>query len=138
MLWILPHGRGIKRSYEQKAFPADEKRGKLRLIASPDGKNGSVTIHQDARLYATLLSPGETVTHEIEPKSARMAANCERINIIEWKAAEARRRRSCERREETDFGGDGKLKSITVRPGMRHQQRCAGMGSAGVCALGTK
>jgi len=66
-IWILPDREDIKPSYEQKAFPAEEKRGKLRLIASPDGKNGSVTIHQDARLYVTLLAPGETVTHAIEP-----------------------------------------------------------------------
>lgn len=66
-IWILPDREGIKPSYEQKAFPAEEKRGQLRLIASPDGKNGSVTIHQDARLYVTLLSPGKTVIHDIAP-----------------------------------------------------------------------
>ncbi len=67
-IWILPDRKGIKPSYEQKSFPAEEKRGKLRLIASPDGKDGSVTIHQDARLYVTLLSPGATVKHSISPK----------------------------------------------------------------------
>ena len=66
-IWILPDREDIKPSYEQKAFPSEEKRGKLRLIASPDGKDGSVTIHQDARLYVTLLAPGETVTQAIEP-----------------------------------------------------------------------
>jgi redox-sensitive bicupin YhaK (pirin superfamily) len=66
-IWILPDRAGIKPSYEQKAFPTEEKRAKLRLIASPEGKDGSVTIHQDARLYVTLLAPGETVTHDIEP-----------------------------------------------------------------------
>lgn len=66
-IWILPDRQGIKPSYEQKAFPSDEKRAKLRLIASPDGKDGSVTIHQDARLYVTLLSPGESVTHDLGP-----------------------------------------------------------------------
>ncbi|HEV7218701.1 MAG: pirin family protein [Terriglobales bacterium] len=66
-IWILPNREGIQPSYEQKPFPAEEKRGKLRLIASPDGKNGSVTIHQDVRLYVTLLSPGEAVTHDIAP-----------------------------------------------------------------------
>lgn len=66
-IWILPNRQGIKPSYEQKAFPADEKRAKLRLIASPDGKDGSVTIHQDARLYVTLLFPGESVTHDLGP-----------------------------------------------------------------------
>jgi len=66
-IWILPDRQGIKPSYEQKAFPTEEKRGKLRLVASPDGKDGSVTINQDAKLYVTLLGPGETVTHHIEP-----------------------------------------------------------------------
>ncbi len=66
-IWILPDRQGIKPSYEQKSFPAEEKRGKLRLIASPEGENGSVTIHQDARLFVTVLSPGETVTYEIAP-----------------------------------------------------------------------
>jgi quercetin 2,3-dioxygenase len=66
-IWILPDRQGIRPSYEQKAFPTEEKRGKLRLIASPTGNDGSVTIHQDAKLYVTLLGPGETVTHHIEP-----------------------------------------------------------------------
>jgi quercetin 2,3-dioxygenase len=66
-IWILPDRQGIKPSYEQKAFPTEEKRGKLRLIASPTGNDGSVTIHQDAKLYVTLLAPGETVTHHLEP-----------------------------------------------------------------------
>jgi len=66
-IWILPDQQGIKPSYEQKAFATEEKRGKLRLIASPTGIEGSVTIHQDAKLYVTLLAPGETVTHQMEP-----------------------------------------------------------------------
>ena len=66
-IWILPSERGLEPSYEQKAFPAEEKRGKLRLIAGPDGKDGSVTIHQDARLYVALLSPGQQVQHDLAP-----------------------------------------------------------------------
>ena len=64
-IWILPDQRGHEPGYEQKAFPEAEKRGKLRLIASPDGKDGSVTIHQDARLYVSLLEPGQEVKHEL-------------------------------------------------------------------------
>jgi redox-sensitive bicupin YhaK (pirin superfamily) len=64
-IWIMPGQRGHEPSYEQKTFPESEKRGKLRLIASPDGKDGSVTIHQDARLYVSLLSPGQSVTHQL-------------------------------------------------------------------------
>ena len=64
-IWIMPDRSGHEPSYEQKAFPDEEKLGKLRLIAGPDGKDGSVTIHQDARLYVTLLSPGQEVVHEL-------------------------------------------------------------------------
>jgi quercetin 2,3-dioxygenase len=64
-IWITPDSRGHEPGYEQKTFPNDQKRGKLRLIASPDGKDGSVTIHQDARLYVSLLSPGDEVTHAL-------------------------------------------------------------------------
>ena len=66
-IWILPDRSGHKPGYEQKTFPEAEKRGKLRLIASPDGKDGSVSIHQDARLYVSLLKPGEEVKHELAP-----------------------------------------------------------------------
>ena len=64
-IWILPERRGIEPGYEQKEFPAEEKRGKLRLIASPDGKDESVTIHQDAKLYVSLLLPREQVEHKL-------------------------------------------------------------------------
>jgi quercetin 2,3-dioxygenase len=63
-IWILPEKKGLEPSYEQKTFPTEEKAGRLRLIASPDGKDGSVKINQDARLYVTLLKPGEEVTHD--------------------------------------------------------------------------
>jgi quercetin 2,3-dioxygenase len=63
-IWILPEKKGLQPSYEQKSFPTDEKQGKLRLIASPDAKDGSVKINQDARLYVTLLKPGDEISHE--------------------------------------------------------------------------
>ena len=63
-IWILPEKKGLEPTYEQKSFPAEEKQGKLRLIASPDAKDGSVKINQDARLYVTLLKPGEEVSHD--------------------------------------------------------------------------
>ncbi|HEY7099946.1 MAG TPA: pirin family protein [Terriglobales bacterium] len=64
-IWVMPNRRGVEPSYEQKSFPVEEKQGKLRLIASPDGANGSVTINQDARLYVTLLSPKQEVSHDL-------------------------------------------------------------------------
>jgi redox-sensitive bicupin YhaK (pirin superfamily) len=64
-IWIEPARAGITPGYEQKAFAEADKRGQLRLVASPDGADGSLTIHQDARLYATILEPGQTVTHPL-------------------------------------------------------------------------
>jgi hypothetical protein len=62
-IWIEPAVRGIVPSYEQKHFAAPEKRGRLRLIASPDGASGSVTIHQDARVYAGLFDGAESAIY---------------------------------------------------------------------------
>lgn len=63
-IWLLPEREGITPSYEQKFFADEEKKGKLRVIASPDAREGSVKIHQDASLYAALLSDGEAVEHK--------------------------------------------------------------------------
>ena len=64
-IWVIPERRGIEPGYEQKSFPDEEKRGLLRLVASRDGREGSVKIHQDASLYATILSKGQRVAHEL-------------------------------------------------------------------------
>ena len=66
-IWIVPALRGIEPGYEQKTYPVDEKRGRLRLVASPDAADGSVKIHQDARVYATVLDPGQHVVHRLAP-----------------------------------------------------------------------
>jgi redox-sensitive bicupin YhaK (pirin superfamily) len=65
-IWILPEQKNLRPSYEQKFFPPEEKRGKLKLVASRAGADGSVTIHQDVNLYASILADGETVSHEIK------------------------------------------------------------------------
>ncbi len=62
-IWIEPSAKGIEPSYEQKRFSTEEKRGRLRLVASPDGAEGSVTIHQDARLYAGLFDAAERISY---------------------------------------------------------------------------
>ena len=62
-IWILPHTVGLDPSYEQKAFTEDDRRNNLRLIASSDGNEGSVVIHQDASLYASIIDEGANVTH---------------------------------------------------------------------------
>lgn len=66
-IWILPDRPGHPPSYEQKAFADAERRDALRLVASGDGRSGSVTLHQDADLYATLLAPGGRVEHRPAP-----------------------------------------------------------------------
>lgn len=64
-IWILPERPGIAPSYEQRAFEPDELRDRLRLIASPDGRDRSVAIHQDAAIYAAKLSAGRSVSHDL-------------------------------------------------------------------------
>jgi redox-sensitive bicupin YhaK (pirin superfamily) len=64
-IWIEPNVRGVAPSYEEKHFDNAEKRGKLRLIASPDGRDGSVTIHQDAKVYAGLFDGDERATVQL-------------------------------------------------------------------------
>jgi redox-sensitive bicupin YhaK (pirin superfamily) len=67
-IWITPDKHGHEPGYEQKTFPEVEKRGKFRLIASSDGAEGSVKINQDAKLFVTLLAPGEEVTQSLAAK----------------------------------------------------------------------
>jgi redox-sensitive bicupin YhaK (pirin superfamily) len=67
-IWILPGERGLKPGYEQKTFSDDEKRNQLRLIAAEDGRDGAVTVHQDASVYAGVLEPGREVVHQMAPE----------------------------------------------------------------------
>jgi redox-sensitive bicupin YhaK (pirin superfamily) len=67
-IWLLPEAEGLKPSYEDRTFPAEEKQNQLRLIASHDGREGSTTIHQDASVYASLLDRGKAVSLELKPK----------------------------------------------------------------------
>jgi redox-sensitive bicupin YhaK (pirin superfamily) len=69
-IWIFPERRGLTPGYQQRAFPDAEKTGVWRLAASPDGADGSLVIHQDARVYQTKLAPGQRVTHELKPGRA--------------------------------------------------------------------
>ena len=64
-IWMLPARAGLAPGYEQKYFEAADKRGRLRLVASPQGTEGSVTIHLDAQLYAGLFDAGESATHAL-------------------------------------------------------------------------
>src|SRR5260370_17924070 len=66
-IWMFPEKPGLKPAYDQKNFTETEHRGKMRLVASPDGRDGSVKIRQDNDLYATVLGKGESVKHELKP-----------------------------------------------------------------------
>jgi len=87
-IWILPKYSGLQPSYEQKYFDAREKQNKLRLVASPDGREGSVTIHQDASMYASILSKGKELSFSlansrrayIQVLRGALKVNSERLN----------------------------------------------------------
>jgi quercetin 2,3-dioxygenase len=64
-IWILPEKKGARPEYEQKNFPEKDAQGRLRLLASPTGQDGSVTVHQDVRLYDALLAAGQSVRHPL-------------------------------------------------------------------------
>lgn len=66
-IWLLPAATGLKPGYEQKAFGAEERRGRLRLVGAPDGADGAITLHADARLYAGLMNGDETASVELAP-----------------------------------------------------------------------
>jgi len=65
-IWIVPHTVGLEPGYEQKAFSEDERRGQLRLIASEDGREGAVQVHQDVGLFASILPAGDEVEHRMD------------------------------------------------------------------------
>jgi quercetin 2,3-dioxygenase len=64
-IWLFPERKGLAPSYEQKAFPEDQRRDQLRLVASPDGRDGSLLIRQDARLFLGSLNQGSEVSHAL-------------------------------------------------------------------------
>ena len=65
-IWILPHTVGLEPGYEQKAFTEEERRGRLKLIASEDGTDGSVLVHQDVKLFASIIPSGEQVEYTMD------------------------------------------------------------------------
>lgn len=66
-IWLLPRERGLMPGYEQRAIPEAERTGRLRLVADPDGRDGALTIQQDARIYLATLVDGESVMHALAP-----------------------------------------------------------------------
>jgi len=91
-IWIQPEMRGIAPGYEEKHFAPEDKQGRLRLVASRDGREGSVTIHQDADLFASLLSPQEQVSHRIAAGRlayVHLVKGAVRVNGIALKTGDA-------------------------------------------------
>ncbi len=92
-IWILPEKEGITPMYEQKAIPAEEKQGKLRLVASPSGGNGSnaVKLYQDAELFTTQLKKSDSVEYELSDKRyawIQVARGAVNVNGQELKAGD--------------------------------------------------
>ena len=87
-IWILPAREGIEPDYEEKKFPAEEKRNRLRLIISPDGSEGAVKINQDARVFASVWTRARSWLHQLEPGRhawLQVAAGSIQLNDIELK-----------------------------------------------------
>jgi len=90
-IWIEPKITGVRPSYEEKQFGLAEKKGQRRLIASPDGREGSVTIHQDAYVYASMLDGKDAVTHRLAPERrayVHVAHGAVKVNGIELKGGD--------------------------------------------------
>lgn len=64
-IWIIPDAEGLEPAYDQKAFPQEERSGRLKLLASPDGTDGSVQVHQDVSLYSAILGSGEVLSERL-------------------------------------------------------------------------
>jgi redox-sensitive bicupin YhaK (pirin superfamily) len=64
-IWLLPNRNGVEPGYNQRHFPLEERRGRLRLLVSPDGRDGSIRAHQDGLLYGTVLLAGEDASHRV-------------------------------------------------------------------------
>lgn len=69
-IWLLPNRKGLTPAYEQRGFPDAETQNRWRLVASPDGREGSLTIHQDASLYLSSLTSGQAVEHRLDKERA--------------------------------------------------------------------
>ena len=123
-IWIGPAVAGIAPGYEEKYFDAVSKRGRLRLVASPDGRDGSVTIHQDACLYATLLDGGgarharaRARSQELRPRRAR-GSDGERQAARRRRRAEGDRRRGDRARGWRGRGGAAVRPAVAAARGM--------------------
>ncbi|HEX7808142.1 MAG TPA: pirin family protein [Thermoanaerobaculia bacterium] len=90
-IWIMPERGGITPGYEQKLFSDDERRNQLKLVVSPDAENGALKIHQDARLYSSILDEGQSVEHALAAKRGawiQVARGSVEVNGVTLKAGD--------------------------------------------------
>jgi redox-sensitive bicupin YhaK (pirin superfamily) len=90
-IWITPEREGIRPSYEQREFHGSERRGRLRLLASREGRDGSVTVHQDAGVYDAALREGEEVAYELRGGRhvwVQVVGGSVKLNDVELKAGD--------------------------------------------------
>ena len=107
-IWILPERHGITPSYEQKAFPSSERENRLRLVASHDGRDGSLTIHQDVDLYTTTLRDA-SVTFDFRPNRygwLQVARGAVTVNGEELRAGDGA---AIEKEPQVTIAGDGEV-----------------------------
>jgi len=107
-IWILPERHGITPSYEQKAFPAAERENRLRLVASHDGRDGSLTIHQDVDLYTATLADA-SVTFDFRPDRygwLQVARGAVTVNGEELRAGDGA---AIEKESQVTIAGDGEV-----------------------------
>lgn len=93
-IWILPERHGLPPSYEEKHFSDEERRGRLRLIAANDGRDGAVTIHQDVKVYAAVLEAGQSVVHPLDENRhawLQVARGTITLNEVELKQGDGAR-----------------------------------------------
>jgi hypothetical protein len=90
-IWIIPGQKGLKPGYEQKSFPGNERQGRWRVVASPDARDGSLTVHQDVVLSSTLLGKGEQAEYTLAPGRhawVQLARGRGTLNGVELKAGD--------------------------------------------------
>ncbi len=95
-IWLLPNRRGVAPGYAQRHFPEAERRGRLCLLLSPDGRDGSVDSHQDGLVYAAILGPGEVVALDLAPARlgyVQVARGQVRVNGLDLAAGDGARLR---------------------------------------------
>ncbi len=104
-IWIIPAETGLTPGYEQRGFAPEGRRGRLQLVASPDGAEGSLTVHQDVRVYLANVSPGEKIEHAIASGRGvwlQVARGIAALNGTEMRAGDgaAVQARRCRRRRQ--------------------------------------